>query len=98
MEALRGTESGAGQSTKNNCIVRKVAQSGKCHAVSSRKSRAKWRRDRERRECDGEGVECLIHCSSHTELRGEIFQSFLSCYCVGTVHLLTATLVFQHLF
>lgn len=40
MEALRGTESGAGQSAKSDCSVRTVAQSGKCHAVGCRE---KWR-------------------------------------------------------
>lgn len=70
MEALRGTESGAGQSAKSDCSVRTVAQSGKCHAVGCR-----------------EKVECLIRCSSHTELRGE---SFLARYCAGTTHHLTA--------
>lgn len=81
MEALRGTESGAGQSAKSDCSVRTVARSGKCHAVGCRE---KWR---EKREGDGEEVECLIRCSSHTELRGE---SFLTRYCAGTTHHLTA--------
>lgn len=88
MEALsrtRRTESGAGQSTKDDCSVRTVARSGKCHAVGSAET---WRRDRER-EGDGGEVECLIRCSSHTELGGEIFQSFLSCYRVGPMQPLT---------
>lgn len=84
MEALRRTQSGPGQSTSDDCSVRTVARSGKCHAVGSRE---KWRRDGER-EGDGEEVECLIRCSSRAELGGE---SFRSCYRVGTMQLLTAT-------
>lgn len=49
MEALRGRESEAGQSTKNDCSVRTVAQSAKCHVVG-RRVRQKCRRE----------AECLI--------------------------------------
>ena len=48
--------------------VTAVARSGKCHAVGCRE---KWRaggRAEGEREGDGEEVECLIRCSSHTEL------------------------------
>lgn len=66
MEALRRrtgrTESGAGQSTKNDGSVRTVARSGKCHDVGGREER-RW--DGERRR-DGERRWTVSFSAHHT--------------------------------
>lgn len=94
MEALRRSgraQSRAGQRTENDCSVRTVARSGKCHVVGSRE---KWRR-----EGGGEEAECLTLCSSHTELRGEIFQKFLTVLvCWSTARSDSHTTLTLHIF